>query len=185
MKKILIVPIILLICSCSTIKTTLTENGKKNIGTLVGGLKQGRWNSYEDGQLISTGNYSDGKQTGYWKYFYPNGRIHRKGKFINDKAHGFWYYYFDNGQLMGKGDIINDEQNKVWKWFYNNGNLYTERLYDHGKLLEIKSCFDNKGGQLDCGSIINGNGIMISHDVESKTDTLQRFEFVNGLLKEK
>lgn len=173
----------LAIFSCSAPKTTLTKSGKEEIGKLIGGLKEGKWNSYEDGRLMSTGNYTKNQQIGYWKYFYPNGRIHRIGKLIKNKANGFWKYYFDNGELMGKGEVIDDELNGLWKWYYNNGNLYTERFYDNGKLLEIKSCFDKNGGQLDCGQIINGNGIMIMHDVESRTDTIQRFEFEKGILK--
>jgi antitoxin component YwqK of YwqJK toxin-antitoxin module len=185
MKKMLVIPIFLVIFSCSTTKTTLTKNGKEEIGNLIGGLKEGRWNSYEDGRLISSGNYSKNQQTGHWKYYYPNGRIHRKGKSINDKQNGTWYYYFENGQLMGTGKLIDNEQDGLWKWFYNNGNLYTERVYDKGRLLEIKSCFDKNGGQLDCGKITNGNGIMIFHNVESETDTIQRFEFEKGILKNK
>ncbi|MEJ7559304.1 MAG: hypothetical protein WKF66_13420 [Pedobacter sp.] len=185
MKKILIIPIIVVVLSCTTTKTTLTKNGKEDIGNLIGGLKEGKWKSYEDGRLMSTGKYSKNQQTGYWKYFYSNGSIHRKGNYINDKQNGPWDFFFDNGQRMGKGEIIDDELNGLWKWFYSNGNLYTERFYDHGKILEIKSCFDKNGGQLDCGRLVNGNGIMLFHDVENKTDTIQRFEYEKGMLKTK
>jgi antitoxin component YwqK of YwqJK toxin-antitoxin module len=183
MKQLLFIPIILLIFSCSTPRTAVTKIGQEDIGNLIGGLKEGKWKSYEDGQLLSAGNYTKNQQIGYWKHFYPNGKIHRKGKYINDKQSGTWYYYyFDNGELMGKGKIINNEEDGLWKWFYNNGNLYTERFYDNGKLLEIKSCFGKNGGQIDCGRIIYGNGIMILHDLENKTDTIRRFEFEKGLL---
>ena len=182
MKKILIIPIILVIFSCSATKTTLTKTGKEDIGNLIGGLKEGKWKHYEDGLLTRTGNYINNQQTGRWKYFHPNGKIHRIGKFMNDKANGFWKYYFENGQLSGKGKIINDENDGLWKWFYNNGNLYSEHFYDNGKLLEIKSCFDRNGGQLDCGDIINGNGIIISYDLENKSDTvIQRSEYEKGI----
>jgi hypothetical protein len=183
MKKLLIIPIILVIFSCSATKTTLTKTGKEDIGNLVGGLKEGKWNHYEYGRLIRSGSYSKNQRTGHWKYFHPNGKLHRKGKFINDKSNGFWKYYFENGQPLGEGKIINDENDGLWKWFYNNGNLYSEYLYDNGKLLEIKSCFDRNGGQLDCGNIINGNGIVISHDTEGKTDTVQHSEYEKGIFK--
>jgi hypothetical protein len=183
MKKILFIPIILMIFSCSTPRTAVTKIGKEDIGNLIGGSKEGKWKFYEDGRLSSSGNYSKNQQTGYWNYFYPNGKIHRKGKYINDKQNGFWYYYFDNGKLMGKGNIINNEEDGLWKWFYNNGNIYTERFYDNGKLLEIRSCFDKFGRRLDCGRIIDGNGIMILHDLENKADTIRRFEFEKGILK--
>ena len=39
--------------------------------------KDGNWKSYDEtqGKLVSEGNYSDGKQNGKWKYFYPGGVI--------------------------------------------------------------------------------------------------------------
>ena len=102
MKKTLIIPILLLIFSCSSPKAVLKTNGIEEIGTLIDSLKEGKW-----------------------------------------------------------------------------------KTYDQGKLLDIRSCYDKNGGQLDCGRIIDGNGTLILHDVELNTDTVQRFGFVKGILKEK
>jgi antitoxin component YwqK of YwqJK toxin-antitoxin module len=172
MKNTLIIPILLLIFSCSTPKAVLNTNGIEEIGTLIDLLKEGRWKTYENGKLISVGNYHNNQQTGNWKYFHPNGKIHRIGKFISDKQNGIWNYYFDNGNLLGNGELINQELHGLWRYYYKNGNLYTERFYDHGKLLDIRSCYDKNGGQIDCGRIIDGNGTLILHDVEINTDTV-------------
>ena len=102
MKKTLIIPILLLIFSCSTPKTVLTTNGIEEIGTLIDSLKEGKW-----------------------------------------------------------------------------------KTYDQGKLLDIRSCYDKNGGQLDCGRIKDGNGTVIFHDLENDSDKIERFEFVKGILKEK
>ena len=183
MKRVFTLLIIFLFTACATTKATLTENEKEGIGHLKNNMKQGKWKFFIDGSLNSVGNYSQNKKNGNWKYYYVNGKVHQKGKFIDDKQNGIWHYYFDSGKFMGRGQIINDKQNGLWKWYHKNGKLYTERFYDDGKLMEIKSCFDKKGNEINCGKIVNGNGTMIFHDVENETDTIQKFEFENGIIK--
>lgn len=90
---------------------------------------------------------------------------------MNDKQNRIWTYYYDSGEFMRRGELINDKQNGLWQWYHKNGKLYTERLYNLGKMVEIKSCYDNQGKVLECGKIINGNGTMIFHDVENGTNT--------------
>ena len=185
MKKTLIIPILLLIFSCSSPKAVLKTNRIEEIGTLVDSLKEGKWKTYDNGKLISVGNYSKNLKNGYWRFFYSNGKKHQQGKFLKDWQVGSWIYYFESGQFMGKGIFIDNQQNGLWKWFHKNGKLYTERLYDHGKLLAIESCFDKNGKLLDCGRIKDGNGTVIFHDLENDSDKIERFEFVKGILKEK
>ena len=183
MKKIITFLIIFLITSCSSTKTTIIENGKEGKGYLKNNMKQGKWIFFKNGKINSIGNFSKNKKNGKWKYFYSNGKLHQKGRYIDDKQSGIWNYYFDTGEFMGKGELINDKQNGLWKWFHKNGKLYTERFYINGKLMEIKSCYDKKGNVMNCGKIVNGNGTMIFHDIENETDTIQKFEYENGIIK--
>lgn len=182
MKKILLLSILLILTSCFK-TTTLTENGKVGKGHLKNNMKQGKWTFFVDGNIYSIGNYSQNNKNGIWKYFYDNGKLHQKGKFIDDKQNGIWNYYFDSGEFMGKGQIINNNQNGLWKWYHKNGNLYTERFYDNGRLLEIKSCLDKNGNELNCGKIVNGNGLLFNHDTQNETDTIEQFKFENGVIK--
>ena len=84
---------------------------------------------------------------------------------------------------MGEGKLIDDKQDGLWKWYQKNGSLYTERLYQNGKLIEIKSCFNKNGEALDCGKIINGNGNLIFHDLENESNPIQNFNYENGMIK--
>ena len=161
MYKQLFFLIILLAFSCSSSKKVINE---KN-------------------EISSKGNFKDNKKTGIWKYFYSNGNLHQKGKYKDDKQNGIWKFYFDSGELMGFGEFSDNNQIGLWKWFHKNGNLYTERLYNYGKLEEIKSCFDKNRIILDCGKVINGNGKMIYHDIENESDSIEIFEFENGIIK--
>ncbi|MGG5208186.1 toxin-antitoxin system YwqK family antitoxin [Chryseobacterium sp. MIQD13] len=182
LRKVLFFSILILLVSCSATKTTVNENEKNGEGKSIDHLKNGKRNFYKNGRLNSTGKYSRGEKTGKWKYFYPNGKIHQRGQYIKDKQNGIWNYYFDSGEFMGKGELKDDKQTGLWKWYYKNGNLYTERFYDKGKLIRINSCFDKNGKLLDCGKIINGNGMMIFHDIENESDTIQTFNYRNGII---
>ena len=41
----------------------------------------------------------EGKQEGYWEYYYDNGKLESKGKYINGKKEGYWEWYHSNGEL--------------------------------------------------------------------------------------
>ena len=183
MNKLLLLVIILFLFSCSPSYKIITENGKEGKGNLNNNLKYGKWIFLEDGKIYSSGKFHKNKKTGNWKYYYSNGKIHQTGKFIDDEQSGIWKFYFDNGELMGFGEFSKNRQIGLWKWFHKNGNLYTERFYDNGKLMEIKSCFDQYGKTLDCGKIINGSGKMLFHDIENESDSIEVFEFENGIIK--
>lgn len=182
MKRILTFLPILLLLSCTT-HTTLIENGKEAKGHLKKGLKNGTWTFYKAGKVDAVGTFLEDTKNGDWSYFYDNGKLHQKGEFRNGKQNGVWKYYFDSGEFMGMGELLNGKQIGVWKWYHKNGNVYTERLYVDGKLMEIKSCFDRDKNVLDCGTIHNGNGTMFFHDLEKESDTIQKFQYENGVVK--
>ncbi|WP_413998885.1 toxin-antitoxin system YwqK family antitoxin [Flavobacterium sp. W1B] len=182
MKSIFIFSITLILFSCGT-KTIVFEDGIKGEGRHRNNQKEGKWVFTKDGKLNSIGKYSNGKQTGKWIHFYANGKIHQKGNFQNDKQNGIWKFYYETGSFMGVGQITNDKQNGLWNWYYKNGRLYTERIHEDGKLIEIKSCFDKNGNLLDCGKLINGNGYLLYHDIDNESDTIQKFEYENGIFK--
>ena len=170
-----------MIISCSTSKTTINENGREGKGHLKNNLKQGKWIFYKDGKINSIGNYSKNKMDGIWRYYHPNEKLHQKGKFVNDKQNGIWNYYFESGEFMGEGELVNDLQVGIWKWYHKNGKLYTERYYEDGKLMEIKSCFDKNGEKLDCGNLSNGNGYLLGHDLNNETDKIEKSEYKEGI----
>lgn len=180
MNNILTFLLIILLVSCQS-KVTINENNRIKIGYLKDDLKQGKWKIYKNGHLQSVGRFYKDKMVGTWKHYHANGKLHQIGKFENDKQNGNWMFYYDTGEYMGNGNLINDKMDGVWKWYYKNGNLYTERLYDNGKLMSIKSCFDKIGKILNCGELIKGNGYLLGHDIENETDNIVKSEFKDGV----
>ena len=182
LKRAIILATLVFLTSCG-VKTQINENGRIASGKLKNGQKAGNWTITKDGKIFGIGRYKNGKEDGIWKYYYPNGSLHQKGKFINGKGNGLWKYYYSDGNFVGEGEQINDKQIDLWKWYHKNGKIYTERFYEDGKLLEIKSCFDKDGKKLDCGKVVNGNGYMLSHDLENYENQPSKFEFENGNIK--
>ena len=61
--------------------------------------------------------YKDGKEHGYWEYYYANGNIMFKGYYKNGKDHGFWETYTSCGKPCFKGNYL--KQGNVQKWVFN------------------------------------------------------------------
>ena len=109
---------------------------------------------YENGQLSSIGKYSQGKETGPWKYFHENGQFRYVGKYSLGVSTGEWKYYHTNGQI------------------------YQVRLYEKGKLMNILSCFDGNGTSLNKGTLVNGNGSINEYDIEGLL--IKQVNYING-----
>ena len=181
-KQTIILLISIFLTSCG-VKTQLNENGRITSGKIKHNQKVGKWITNKNGKTFSVGKYKNGKEEGNWKYYYPNGKLHQKGKFINGAGSGIWHYYYSDGNFMGEGEQRSDKQTGLWKWFHKNGQPYTVRLYENGKVLEIKSCFDNDGKNLDCGKLDNGNGYIIMHDLEDYKNPPNKLEVESGDIK--
>jgi len=56
-----------------------------------------RW--FDNGQLAESGQYSNNKKSGLWRYYTKKGQITKTGRFDqNGKETGIWDYWFDDGQ---------------------------------------------------------------------------------------
>jgi antitoxin component YwqK of YwqJK toxin-antitoxin module len=78
------------------------------------GLRQGAWKEfYDGGELYGEGNYTDGKKTGPWKFYYKDGKNEQIGTYNN----------------VGKPD-------GVWKWFYESGNLKRQEQWKNCLIVE-------------------------------------------------
>ena len=76
------------------------------------GEKHGYWECYyENGQLMSKGNFVNGNREGYWEWYRSDGQLWCKGNLVNGHRKGYWEFYkdytYDNGQLMSKGNYVN------------------------------------------------------------------------------
>jgi antitoxin component YwqK of YwqJK toxin-antitoxin module len=69
----------------------------KEIGSYVGGKREGLWKHYTDEVLYFEGNYIEGNPNGDFTYYWENEKIKEKGKYIMGKKEGDWNIYDYDG----------------------------------------------------------------------------------------
>jgi antitoxin component YwqK of YwqJK toxin-antitoxin module len=61
-------------------------------------VRHGLFRAYsEDGELISEGSYSNGREEGLWRDFHENGQIAAEGFYVAGKEHGLWRFWSSDG----------------------------------------------------------------------------------------
>ena len=153
------------------------DNGKLSvIGHWKNDEKDGPWKSYfKNGQLRKSGNYSAGKKEGDWKYYHSNGKTEKAGSYVQGKKTGLWKDYYMQGQIKMVGLYVDGKPDGEWKIYHDNGQLYQVRLWEKGKFMDVVSCFDGKGKALDKGTLVNGNGTVISYYKSGKFKSINNY----------
>lgn len=68
----------------------------------------------------SEGNYTNGEQVGFWKFYYQNGNLLKEVSFENGKVDGFAKKYFENGNLAAEGNFESCVKHGFWKFYHND-----------------------------------------------------------------
>jgi len=138
----------------------------------------GEWKYYDNGQLKSVELYQR-KEPVNWEYYYPNGQI-KERRFYNSKEKddgsisyrrevGIWEYYYPSGQIRLLETHTDDCRSGKSKYFHENGNLYKiEQWRCYDRLSETISCFDEKGNELEKGSLKDGNGTVYEYNAKGE-----------------
>ncbi len=77
---------------------------------------------YEDGSVMSTGNYIDGLQDGEWKYYHTTGEQQAMGSYITGLEEGQWNYFDSLGQKIKSIDYMKGMSHGTYMT-YNNGTV--------------------------------------------------------------
>jgi len=64
----------------------------------------------DDGRLLESGTYWEGKKDGWWYSYHPNGTISAKAYFSNGKRGGTWKFYNDRGVLLAEVTYKNNRR---------------------------------------------------------------------------
>lgn len=63
----------------------------------------------------------EGWRHGPWAVYYNNGQLLSKGEYIHRRAQGLWEYYWSNGNLWQKGEHKQGKNVGLWhKESYND-----------------------------------------------------------------
>ncbi len=102
---------------------------------------------YNNGQIKSEGNLSNGTPNGFWKFFYDNGHLKTEGNYSNGQLNGFWKVYWYNGNIREEGHYQYCEKHGFWKFFYptTNQQPHHEGYYNQGKRINQWKSYNEYG----------------------------------------
>ena len=144
MKKLLLLSILFFLITCGSPENCET----KIIDGLVyknEKLYTGKCAFYDDnnGGMISSHEFNNGKFHGKWKFYYPNGQLETVGKFDNGLRVGKWDYYHENGNKSQISRYSNGKKNGLWKVFDQNGKITGEYEWKDGVAIIDTTKSDN------------------------------------------
>ena len=114
-------------------------------------------------------------------FFYPEGQIRVKFATIDGKTHGKYISYYQNGQIEINCNYVGGKADGTFLWFFENGQLWTERVYDQGRLTHIVENFNMYGKPMNKGDFKDGTGTLYEYDYQGNLIDVQHY--ANGIHK--
>jgi antitoxin component YwqK of YwqJK toxin-antitoxin module len=100
-------------------------------GEFIEGREDGFW-FYELGDHREEGNYTDGLRSGDWIYYYNDGSIQFEGRFIEGNPHGRHVYYWPDGKKKDEGNYIMGIRHGEWTSYNLDGTPFLVITYQNG-----------------------------------------------------
>lgn len=117
---------------------------------------------FQNGKIVSKGNFIDGLRNGWVIQYFNNGQIKNKLYYENDKPGGIEYDYFENGELKYKATWKNGKRFGDGYQFYKNGKIRLYAAFDSISNSDFYECnFDTLGG------FLKQRGTLISREIYS------------------
>jgi len=142
------------------IRTDISKLTRTNEGGYFEGLKSDYWKNYDlTGTLRSEGRFSNGQETGEWKYYYTNW-TDEKSESLPYSKQLFLVENYVNGNLDGKAtrySYLNEEEYPCSEIDENKNPLDTCKRYVYQKVLETTFYKnDKRNGLFELRDSING-----------------------------
>ena len=93
-----------------------------------------QFRAVENGDLVSKGNYKDGKKEGLWEQYYRNGQLLWKINYEDGKQEdGLFLIFYADGNLREMQTYIDGKRNGLSERYHQNGQLKYKENYKDGK----------------------------------------------------
>lgn len=112
---------------------------------------------YDNGIREQKAYYKRGRPEGAYRAWYANGKRKWVEWYQNGLKYGADSSYFETGKLESVIYYRGDKMEGLATVFHRNGKVWTERLYDKGRLMEVRFLKSKDGRPLEIGSFKNGN----------------------------
>lgn len=135
---------------------------------------------YDDGKILETINYTDGKQNGERTTFFPSGKIMTKENIVNNVNDGLYITYNEDGSINQEGSYKDNKMDGVWKTYYQgqkNVLQYEAVFKDGGYHGLYKEYYPN--GKL----YAEGSKIQLNEDLDVYDGKVQVYDSLGNLDK--
>lgn len=120
---------------------TFWENGRvMSKGNYINQKKDSTWIYYgEKGYLNIAEQYNMGEMNGWRIMYYKVGNNQKKApvreeaKFVDGKMSGAWKKYFRDGSIKAKGQYENDQKTGTFEYFYPDGSRRRTEMFKNGR----------------------------------------------------
>lgn len=91
-------------------------------------------------ELVLSGQYTDGKPSGFFEEYFPNGKVKAQFELDNDlkKMHGKFKRFHPDGSLRSEGQFDNDNGIGLWKFYSPEGKLLNSGTYEENQAVAKK-----------------------------------------------
>ena len=118
-------------------------------GNFVEGFKDGVW-VYKIGSIKETGRYFEGEKQGLWRQFYlDNGKVAFEGEYLNGIENGYHRYYHPNGLPKRRGKYNLGIRDGLWEYLDDRGNVRLTIKYENGEEIEYNGEKISYGKRVD------------------------------------
>ena len=130
------------------------------------------------GYIKQTWKYMEQEQSYYNEY---KARMNNEtGIVMPGYYHEATRYYEGSNRLRSVAAMRNNRHHGSTKHYHRNGNLCAEWEYRDGVLWTAVSCYSSKGGELEKGTLKDGNGTLYLYDGADHISNINHYE--NGKL---
>lgn len=100
---------------------------------------------FNNNNIAAAGEKNEqGKNTGYWTYYYKNGIKKSEGEFLNGDKVKVWKYYSKSGGIEEEVQYLNGAE-KLYKSFYKNNNPHVEVDIENNKMHGLRKVYFSNG----------------------------------------
>jgi len=135
---------------------------------------------YDDGKILETINYKDGKQNGERTSYFPSGKIMLKENIVNNVNEGIYIAYNEDGSINQEGTYKDNKMDGVWKTYFKGQKnvLQYEAIFKNGNYNGLyKEYYPN--GKL----FAEGNKIQLTEELDVFDGKVQVYDSLGNLEK--
>ncbi|MEP2281253.1 hypothetical protein [Maribacter sp.] len=152
-------------CNCTEI-----INYSKNDDT----IRDGEYKLNCTNSLVEIGNYKNGNKDGLWTVKNENGKLISSIEFIDGKLNGKYELFDFDGNPKLKAEFENNLPKGEWLYFSKKGKIIKKGNYQNGKPIGIWNSYDSKGKKIITSYNFDKSESLASNQTKIKNSYLPR-----------